>query len=495
MCSTLRAIASNPLQRRADVIQDPPFHFVTVGWNRNLIERLWHPVAATRMARVSHILHPRYAPADSDCSAGIHCVRSDGHQCMPAPDMALLASLEQAGVPTIHNMFLGDRVVSKLAHHDAMAYATFLARRLMWLFEELKPSVIIGGFDAIHSGLGLAVAKRMGIPWFALNFSVIPSGLACFCDQLSPDARVQLVGSLEPGDLRALALTSLEKFESRSIQAPAYIAPSPPSIAGKVRKLPDRLSALVRTLRQGRQREFLQFTDGPGRYSVAAAIVRIRLLAASRKAISTVDALESPPLGRYVLFGLHTQPESSIDVWAPFFSNQLWVIELLSRSLPPSHKLLVKIHKSDVANYSSKLLERMRSFPGVELVRPFADARSFIERADLVVAIQGTMGLEAALLGKPVIMLGDSPVTLFPSASRVGEIQGLPALIRRKIFESAPTREQIVRAYVSYLAPFSPASHNDWKQILSAPETEAYVRLFDRLRQHVSSGPAGLQTE
>ena len=54
-------------------------------------------------------------------------------------------------------------------------------------------------------------------------------------------------------------------------------------------------------------------------------------------------------------------------------------------------------------------MARMRSFPGVELVAPLADARSFIESADLVVAIQGTIGLEAALLGKPVIMLGESP--------------------------------------------------------------------------------------
>ena len=199
------------------------------------------------------------------------------------------------------------------------------------------------------------------------------------------------------------------------------------------------------------------------------------------------DALESPPSSRYVLFGLHTQPESSIDVWAPFFSNQLWVIELLSRSIPPSHKLLVKIHKSDVANYSSELLERMGSFPGVELVRPFADARSFIERADLVVAIQGTMGLEAALLGKPVIMLGDSPVTLFRNASKIGELQELPQLIRRKLSEPMPTRQQSVQDYASYLAPFCPASHNDWTQKIGEQEIDNYVRLFARLEQHLTT--------
>ena len=97
---------------------------------------------------------------------------------MPAADKSLLASLEQDGLPTIHNMIMGDRIVSKLEYADVLGYATFLARRLGAIFDEIKPSVIIGGFDAIHGGLALAVARERNIPWFALNFSVLPPGLA-----------------------------------------------------------------------------------------------------------------------------------------------------------------------------------------------------------------------------------------------------------------------------------------------------------------------------
>ena len=189
-----------------------------------------------------------------------------------------------------------------------------------------------------------------------------------------------------------------------------------------------------------------------------------------------------------MVFGLHTQPESSIDVWAPFFSNQMWVVEVLARSIPPTHKLLVKIHKSDVAKYSREQLERLRALPGVDLVRPFADTQAFIEKADLVVAIQGTMGLEGALLGRPVIMLGDSPVTIFPSASSVGALADLPALVRRKLAQPVPSRQQIVQAYAAYLAPFSPASHNDWTIRRTEQEIDDYVRLFGTLKQHPATG-------
>ncbi|HEX9707027.1 MAG TPA: hypothetical protein VGA24_05245, partial [Steroidobacteraceae bacterium] len=350
---------------------------------------------------------------------------------------------------------------------------------------ELRPSVVIGGFDSLHGGLALAVAKRMGIPWFALHFSVIPPGLACFCDRMSPAARVQL--ALRPrAELLALAETSLRQFESRSIQAHAYIAP-PRTLRRAAATFPSRLGTLVRTLRRGRDREFARFTEVESRYNVTAALGQLWRSQRAHAAAAEAAAVVAPPASPYVLFGLHMQPESSIDVWAPFFSNQMWVIELLARAIPPSHKLLVKIHKSDIANYSLALLDRMRAFPGVELVRPSADARGLIERADLIVSIQGTMGLEAALLGRPVIMLGDSAVSVFPSAARIGTLDEFPALVRRQLAKARPGRSEIIESYASYLAPFLPASHNDWRTRKNAAEVEGFVRLFDALRVYIDT--------
>ncbi|MEX0734723.1 MAG: hypothetical protein WD944_02685 [Steroidobacteraceae bacterium] len=469
-------------------------HVLTVGWDQVLVDGLCTPIAAKSRHRFSHILHPRHSALEfrGRPDQGLHFFRESPRDAIPEADYELLRSLEAEGVPTVHNMVLGDRVVSALEYREALGYATFLARRLAELFDELKPSVVISGFDGIHAGIALAVAKQMGVPWFALNFSVIPPGLACLCDGMSPAARVQLPAAGDAGELRAFAEASLLRFESGTLHAPAYVDSHSSSIAGKLGRIPGRMTALVRTIRNSQQRDILRFTDTPGRVSVSAAVRSIRRAAAARKAVSTSVALATPPSSRYILFGLHMQPESSIDVWAPFFSNQMWVIELLSRSIPPSHQLLVKIHKSDLTNYSGDQYEQMQALPGVKLVRPFVDSRTFIDRADLVVSIQGTMGLEAALLGKPVIMLGDSPVTKFPSASSIREIQDLPELIRRKFSEPPPTREQIVQAYASYLAPFAPASHNDWRLKIGEREIEGYVRLFDRLQSYLAADFAHL---
>ncbi len=417
--------------------------------------------------------------------------RDDLGQRMPEPDLELLTSLEQDGVPTIHNMILGDRIVSRLDYQLALSYATFLATRLVELYSELEPSVVIGGFDGLHGGIALAVARHMNIPWFALTFGVLPAGRACLCKEMSPAAREQLVVESPSA---SLAEALLKKFEDKSVRAPAYITPRPLSLLGNIKRLPARLAAVRRTIRKARFKDGWQFTEDRTSYSVTAAVRHLHRTRAAVKALSRTKTLAVPPATPYVFFGLHMQPESTIDVWAPFFSNQLWVIELLSRSIPPSHKLLVKIHKSDAANYSQEQLNRMKSFPGVELVPPFVDSRSFIEAADLVVAIQGTIGLEAALLGIPVIMLGDSPVTLFPSATRIGRISDLPQLVRQKLKEPRPTRNEIVNAYVSYLSPFMSASHNDWTVEQTAQEVDAYVELFRKLKEFLTSGPIAAAT-
>lgn len=462
-------------------------HFVTVGATQLLVENLWERIATAGGFRFSHIIHPSLDAGSWEgmpAPRNVHFLCPEVSPILPKPDRELLASLERIEVPTVHNMILSDRVVSKLAYHDALAYSTLLTRRLVALYDDLKPSAVIGAFDALHGSLGFAVARKVGIPWFALNFSVIPPGYACFCDRLSPAARVDL-GEVRTLDLSSRAAASLEKFENRKIQAPAYLAPPPQPLAAKVAGLPGRFSAMLRTLRKARRRDFLKFVEYPSGHDVRSALRHHRRTARARSALAAIETVSAPPGTPYVFFGLHVQPESSIDVWAPFFSNQLWVIELLARSIPPTHRLLVKIHKSDAANYSREQLDRMRSFPSVELVAPFADTRQFIEKADLLFSIQGTIGLEAALLGKPLIVLGDSPVTLFPSASSIGRIPDLPQLVRRKLGERPPAREEILDAYCEFLRPFSPAGHNDWTVKPGDREIDGYAGLFRALSRHL----------
>src|SRR5713101_5940803 len=165
------------------------FHVLTVGWNLDLVRRLADPIETATGFTFSHILDPSVDRRGFGSRPGrqFFFVRDDLRFALPEADTALLAGLEQPGVPTIHNMVMGDRLVRRLAYRDALTYASYLARRFEELFLEIKPSIIIGGFDGLHSGIALAVARKLGIPWFAMNFTAIPLGMVGFCTGMSPD--------------------------------------------------------------------------------------------------------------------------------------------------------------------------------------------------------------------------------------------------------------------------------------------------------------------
>jgi hypothetical protein len=465
------------------------FHILTVGSNPLLVRILWDRVAGAGGFRMSHVAHPSYDDQSwpQDVRANdVYFLRDDIRDPFPTADFDFLASLEQGQVPTIHNMIMSDRLTAKLPYGEVVAYASVLAKRLVSLYQATRPDVVIGTFDGLHSSLGLAVANHLNIPWFVLLFSPLPGAEAALCSDLSPASRVNLVAR-RAEELHAKADRLLTEFEARKLAAVAYLPPRLFSAGFIFRQIPLQLGAMGRVLRRRRLKRFLRFTDFPQSYSVRSLAREAFRVRKNLWFLNRRPFLDRPPRRPFVFFGLHMQPESSIDVFAPFFSNQERVIELISRSVPPTHAILVKLHKSDTPNYSAERLEKIARYPGVELVSPYADTIEFLRGADLIFAIQGTIGVEGSLLGKPVIMFGDSPAKVFPSVSTFGKTVELPALVRSKLAEDPPSRSQIVAAFAAYLAPFFPASGNDWSMVPTDAQIADYVRLMALLKMHVGT--------
>jgi hypothetical protein len=480
-----RACASGTARGRGKEFMDQraALHVLTVGWDQELILGLCDRIAAKSNHSFSHLLHPMcdletYGPRLN--GNHIHWFFDDKRMPLPSVNQELLASLERKGVPSIHNMILSDRVASKLPYEEGLAYASFIAERMISVFQEVRPSVIIGGFDGLHGSMALAVAKRVNIPWYALRFSVLPPGLAGFCESLSPASTISLRAPAADA-LRQLAENALRDFEADKVKAHAPSSPAFLNPAYIVRRIPSQLRALVGAWRRGWSRQYNKYTDARITYSVVAMLREALRFRRNAMQLPRHWFIDKPPAAPFVFFGLHFQPESSIDVCAHFFSDQVRVIELISRSIPPTHKLLVKLHKSAAAHYSRSQLAEFTKFPGVQLVSPHAYTRELIRKASVVFSIQGTIGLEAALLGKPVVMFADSPTKVFPNVSTIGRLPEFPELVRKKLTESAPERAQTVDAFMTYLAPFCRASLNDWTCLPTDSEIGGYVELFDLL--------------
>ena len=108
----------------------------------------------------------------------------------------------------------------------------------------------------------------------------------------------------------------------------------------------------------------------------------------------------------YVYYPLHYEPEASLSGLEPHFTNQMYAVELLSKSVPVGVDVRVKEHPGGIGNRPSHWMDTIAQFPHVKLVNPFESSIELIRNSLATVTIAGTAGLEAALLGKPVISLG-----------------------------------------------------------------------------------------
>ena len=95
-------------------------------------------------------------------------------------------------------------------------------------------------------------------------------------------------------------------------------------------------------------------------------------------------------------------------VYTPYQTNQLAVIEALSKSLPLGTDLVVKENPGMMGRRPVGFYKALSKIPKVILVsaheRPFA----LIRRAALTCVITGTAGWEAMMLQKPVLVLGEN---------------------------------------------------------------------------------------
>jgi hypothetical protein len=158
---------------------------------------------------------------------------------------------------------------------------------------------------------------------------------------------------------------------------------------------------------------------------------------------------ENPELNEpYVYMPLHLIPESTTFVKAPFYINELNIIEQVSKSLPINWKLYVKEHQAMVGERSLSFYSEVKKFPNVKLVKfnYYNDPKPWIQNAKGVIAISGTGAYEASMLGKQSIVFADVPFTLIEGVHHVHSFEELPKLL------ASFTSIDNIKSCASYLA-------------------------------------------
>lgn len=121
----------------------------------------------------------------------------------------------------------------------------------------------------------------------------------------------------------------------------------------------------------------------------------------------------------FVVYALHKQPESSIDVLGRYYEDQAAVLMAIWRSLPTGWKLLVKEHTNAIGDRSPDFYRRLSRWPGLEVIDEATPMATLLDHARAVFTVSGTVAYEAAMKGTPAFTFAPMFFNAFPRCRRV----------------------------------------------------------------------------
>jgi hypothetical protein len=117
---------------------------------------------------------------------------------------------------------------------------------------------------------------------------------------------------------------------------------------------------------------------------------------------------EVAPVSNYDFFPLHFSPESSINVPAPFYIDQIRVVDKILLERQGNRKLVVKEHPAMFGFRPRGFFRSLKKRPFVTIVPRFTSNIQLIRNATTVYSVTGTACVEAFFLGVSWIQYGSN---------------------------------------------------------------------------------------
>lgn len=309
------------------------------------------------------------------------------------------------------------------------------------LFDELKPDVLVGFICVtMLDYLAYLFARQRGIRVLNLRPTRIANRVTfgSILNDPTPEFVAAIARAREGGSRFAEdAKRHIARVREQHGRYEGVIRPSKGPALKVNRSGQAPLTAVLRVVRN-----YLNYLSSPARLDnhvpdpmramlYAAAINPCRARRTARALGQHYTSLEALSGSRYAFFPLHTEPEVSLLVYGRPFVNQLELVRQIAISLPVDMVLVVKEHPWMVGKRPLASYRELLNIPRVRLVRPELEARDLIHGASLVTVITGSVALEAAILGIPVVTFGDCPYNALPShlVQRCADLRSMPVLL------------------------------------------------------------------
>lgn len=153
----------------------------------------------------------------------------------------------------------------------------------------------------------------------------------------------------------------------------------------------------------------------------------------------------------YAFYGLTVEPEVSILLAAPFAPDQINIVRQIARSLPVGFTLYVKEHPSMVPYRPRAFYKELKKIPNVKLLSPTISGFAIIQNAKLITTISGSIGWEAMMLKKPVIIFGHIYYDKLSMVKYCGEAERLPYLVKEQLENFQYNEEEVLNFITAML--------------------------------------------
>ena len=144
---------------------------------------------------------------------------------------------------------------------------------------------------------------------------------------------------------------------------------------------------------------------------------------------------------KFVFFGPHLPREGTVHLNGMPFSNQDSLIRVIARILPVDTKLVVREHPYWHREFKWRTLAYWNSIPNVRIASPKLSIHSILEKADFVLTINSTTGLEALYYDKKVLTFSQTFYSKLQNVHYVDNLFDLPRFIT---LDPSTSRDELV---------------------------------------------------
>jgi hypothetical protein len=313
----------------------------------------------------------------------------------------------------------------RFTHDQLLAIAGETVATLEATFDTLRPDVLLS-FTPVSFGeyLAWAVARARGIPTLYFGPTKIKNRMLWADNFFGQPAR--LLSRYEA--LRGRRVESPALDEARAYLATVkrgsaeYEGMIPVPVKGARTAVPQRrrpaivprLARLVRSeleyLATARNDNHVRGLLAPLWHARVVIPARARLHSLRLQRHYVRDLAERD----YAFFPLNSEPEISLSIHSKAFVNQIEAVRAIARSLPIGMELLVKEHPRSIGYRSVGYYEKLLRIPNVRLVAPDVESAAVVQHARIVITLWSFVGFEAAIKGRPAIVLGTPSFTCLP---------------------------------------------------------------------------------